>query len=66
MTFAFTILEAPASKTANKTIYADTTIPYDMVTWWTAYPRELLTLEAMAGALVWLADRPRMMIVRGR
>jgi hypothetical protein len=65
VTFAFTVLEAPASKTANKIISPTSTVPYDMVTYWKAYPRELLTLEAMPGALEWLADRPRMMIVRG-
>lgn len=59
VTFAFTILEAPASKHANKIITPTATVPYDNVTYWKAYPRELTTLEAMAGALEWLADRPR-------
>jgi hypothetical protein len=68
MTFALTVLETYYdNQFANKVISPDPERckPYDEATVWRATPREYTGLEKLAYALEWLADRPRMMIVRG-
>jgi hypothetical protein len=72
MTFALTILEtalarnAMYQKYANKVITPTYTTPYDLAKWWNAYPREFTSLAEMASMLEYLADRPRVMIIRGQ
>jgi hypothetical protein len=52
---------------ANKTVakWPGDCRPYDDVFWWYFTSKSCPTLDAFAEALRWLADQPRMMIVRG-
>jgi hypothetical protein len=65
--FAISVLKCHQNLLATKTIFPDgKVIPYDHAKTFRFTYRELDTLEEFAKALEWLADEPRMFIIRGQ